>query len=512
MADLSRFSDLLTLSQALSVRKIGAVELAQEYLEAIAKDETGAFLAVDESATLNEAKAAQARIDRGEKPAPAEGALIGLPIAHKDIFVTRNWPTTAASKILSGYLSPFDATVVEKLSQAGAVCLGKTSCDEFAMGSGNVHSAYGPVKNPWDLSAVPGGSSGGSAAAVAAGLAAAATGTDTGGSIRQPAGMCGLTGIKPTYGRVSRWGMIAYASSLDQAGPMARTALDCAALLSVMTGFDSKDSTSLEMAGENFFQKAQEPWGAATDAKPLSGLRIGVPKEFFANGLSDEVRKPIESAFDELKKLGAQTVQISLPRTSLSIPAYYVIAPAEASSNLSRYDGVRYGLRASGVKDLEDLYSKSRAQGFGREVRRRILIGTFVLSHGYYDAYYLQAQKVRRLVAQDFDAAFSQCDVIAGPVAPSVAWDIEEVKTDPLQDYLADIYTLGVNLAGLPALSMPCGFGQDSHSRRPVGLQLIGPRFEEARILKVAHQYQRATDWHLRTPSDDKGNNSGGGA
>lgn len=503
MAMISPFSDLASLSQALAKRDISAPELAQFYLDRIAGDGTNSVLATNPEATLKQAKAAQKKLDApsGSHNCTVPGfSLTGLPIAHKDIFVTQDWPTTAASKILAGYRSPFDATVVERLAAAGMVGLGKLNCDEFAMGSGNTHSAFGPVKNPWDPLAVPGGSSGGSAAAVAAGITPAATGTDTGGSIRQPSSMCGLTGIKPTYGRVSRWGMIAYASSLDQAGPMARTALDCAVLLSAIAGFDDKDATCLEMPAENFAADIDAPFGDANAKQPLAGLRIGLPKEFFAQGLADEVRTAVDAAIAELKTLGAQTVEVSLPRTALSIPAYYVIAPAEASSNLSRYDGVRFGHRAAQPKDLQDLYMRSRAEGFGAEVKRRILIGTFVLSHGYYDAYYLQAQKVRRLVSQDFDAAFDACDVIAGPVAPTVAWNIDTPHADPVADYLADIYTLGTNLAGLPAMSMPVGFGQGVHARRPVGMQLIGPKFAEARLLRVAHQFQQATDWHKRTP------------
>lgn len=506
---INPFSDLASLAKALSSKEISAIELATLYLDRLERDSTNAVLALDREPSLRQAKVAQARINAGElEAAKASGqafSLVGLPIAHKDIFVTQEWPTTAASKILEGYRSPFDATVVEKLSLAGTVNLAKLNCDEFAMGSGNTHSAYGPVKNPWDPAAIPGGSSGGSAAAVAAGLVPAATATDTGGSIRQPCAMCGLTGIKPTYGRVSRWGMIAYASSLDQAGPIARTALDCAVLLSAMSGFDEKDSTSLALPAEDFSRGLSEPSEGASNTQPLHGLRIGLPKEFFAQGLAQEVQQAIDCAIKEFQALGANVVEVSLPRTRLSIPAYYVIAPAEASSNLSRFDGVRYGYRARSPKDLEDLYCRSRSEGFGEEVQRRILIGTFVLSHGYYDAYYLQAQKVRRLVADDFESAFAHCDLIAGPVAPRVAWEINEPITDSLQEYLADIYTLGVNLAGLPAMSIPCGFGQGAHARRPVGLQLIGPKFQENRLLKAAHYFQQATDWHLKTPEGLKG-------
>jgi aspartyl-tRNA(Asn)/glutamyl-tRNA(Gln) amidotransferase subunit A len=507
-AVIDSFSDLATLAKALSSKELSAVELTGVFLDRLETDTSNSVLAINREASLAQAKAAQARIDAGELAAGSQGyafSLLGLPIGHKDIFVTRNWPTTAASKILQGYQSPFDATVVEKLASAGVVSLGKLNCDEFAMGSGNTHSAFGPVRNPWDPRAIPGGSSGGSAAAVAGGLMPAATATDTGGSIRQPCAMCGLTGIKPTYGRVSRWGMIAYASSLDQAGPIARTALDCAVLLSAMSGFDEKDSTSLALPAEDFSRGLAEPLGGAGSDTPLQGLRIGLPKEFFAQGLADEVRIAIDAAIKDLEKLGAKPIEISLPRTRLSIPAYYVIAPAEASSNLSRFDGVRFGYRAPEPKDLEDLYCRSRSEGFGDEVQRRILIGTFVLSHGYYDAYYLQAQKVRRLVADDFESAFRDCDLIAGPVAPRVAWEIDTPITDPLQEYLADIYTLGVNLAGLPAMSIPCGFGQGAHARRPVGLQLIGPKFQEARLLKAAHHFQQATDWHLKTPESLQG-------
>jgi aspartyl-tRNA(Asn)/glutamyl-tRNA(Gln) amidotransferase subunit A len=502
-AAIDSFSDLATLAKALSGKEISAVELAGVFLDRLQTDTSNSMLAMNREASLAQARSAQARIDAGELAAGKQGyafSLLGLPIGHKDIFVTKDWPTTAASRILQGYQSPFDATVVEKLASAGAVSLGKLNCDEFAMGSGNTHSAFGPVRNPWDPCAIPGGSSGGSAAAVAGGLMPAATATDTGGSIRQPCAMCGLTGIKPTYGRVSRWGMIAYASSLDQAGPIARTALDCSVLLSAMSGFDEKDSTSLALPAEDFSQGLAEPLGGASPETPLQGLRIGLPKEFFAQGLADEVRIAIDAAIKQFERLGVKLVEVNLPRTRLSIPAYYVIAPAEASSNLSRFDGVRYGYRAQNPKDLEDLYCRSRSEGFGEEVQRRILIGTFVLSHGYYDAYYLQAQKVRRLVADDFESAFHNCDLIAGPVAPRVAWEIDAPVTDPLQEYLADIYTLGVNLAGLPAMSIPCGFGQGAHARRPVGLQLIGPKFQENLLLKTAHHFQMVTDWHLKTP------------
>ena len=496
------FSDLASLARGLAARDFSVPELTEWVLNKLTADPCNAVLALNPEASLKQAHAAQKQLDAESGRSQASGfSLIGLPIAHKDIFVTRDWPTTAASKMLKGYMSPFDATVVERLTAAGMVGVAKLNCDEFAMGSGNTHSAFGPVRNPWDLSAVPGGSSGGSAAAVAAGLVPAATGTDTGGSIRQPSAMCGLTGIKPTYGRASRWGMIAYASSLDQAGPMAHTALDCAVLLSAMCGFDDKDSTSLDMPPEDFAAEIDQPLADASRATPLSGLRIGLPKEFFAEGLSKEVRAAIDAAIAEFRQLGGQTVEVSLPRTALSIPAYYVIAPAEASSNLSRFDGVRYGHRAADAKDLQDLYRRSRAEGFGKEVQRRILIGTFVLSHGYYDAYYIQAQRVRRLVADDFDAAFKDCDLIAGPVAPTVAWNIDATSADPLAEYLADIYTLGVNLAGLPAMSIPIGFGQGANAHRPIGLQLIGPKFRESLLLKAGHHFQTATDWHRRHPN-----------
>ncbi|GAB3777647.1 Asp-tRNA(Asn)/Glu-tRNA(Gln) amidotransferase subunit GatA [Ramlibacter monticola] len=444
----------------------------------------GAYLATSEECTLKQARAADQSISAGDG-----GPLAGVPIAHKDIFVTRDFPSTAGSKMLQNYRSPFDATVVRRLADAGAVTLGKLNCDEFAMGSSNENSAYAPVKNPWDKSRIPGGSSGGSAVAVAAGLAAAATGTDTGGSIRQPASFCGITGIKPTYGRASRYGMIAYASSLDQAGPMARTAEDCALLLSAICGPDpDRDSTSLDVPAEDFTRALQGS---------IEGLRIGVPKEFLAEGVSADVRAAIESALRQYEKLGARRVEISLPRTELAIPVYYIIAPAEASSNLSRFDGVKFGHRAKQYGDLLDMYKKSRAEGFGLEVQRRIMVGTYVLSHGYYDAYYLQAQKIRRMIADDFQNAFRECDVIAGPVAPTVAWHLGEHGGDPVADYLADIFTLPGSLAGLPGMSIPCGFGEGG---MPVGLQLIGNYFGEGKLLNAAHQFQQATDFHLRRP------------
>lgn len=483
---------LKELSAQLQARKISAAELATLFLDRIEASDLNAFLHVDRALTLAQAKAADARLAGGDA-----GPLTGIPIAHKDIFVTRGWRTTAGSKMLENYVSPFDATVVEQFNAAGAVTLGKLNCDEFAMGSGNENSFYGPVKNPWDKAAVPGGSSGGSAAAIAARLAPAATATDTGGSIRQPAALCGVTGIKPTYGSVSRFGMIAFASSLDQGGPIAKTAEDCGLLLNAMTGFDERDSTSLQRPKEDFNRSLNDG---------LKGLRIGVPREFFGAGLAADVEAAVRAALSEFEKLGATLVDISLPKTELSIPVYYVIAPAEASSNLSRFDGVRYGHRAADYKDLADMYQKSRAEGFGDEVKRRILVGSYVLSHGYYDAYYLQAQKIRRLIAQDFQRALQgpdrQCDVIMGPVAPTVAWDLGDKTDDPVANYLADIFTLSTSLAGLPGMSIPCGFGQgEKNGKRPVGLQIIGNYFDEARLLNVAHQFQQATDWHLREPA-----------
>jgi aspartyl-tRNA(Asn)/glutamyl-tRNA(Gln) amidotransferase subunit A len=479
---------LRELADLLHQRKVSATELAQGYLDRIGKSDLNAYLHVDTELTLAQAANADQRIARSDTT-----NLTGIPIAHKDIFVTRDWRSTAGSKMLANYTSPFDATVVEQFRTAGMVTLGKLNCDEFAMGSSNENSFFGPVKNPWDKRAIPGGSSGGSAAAVAAGLAPAATATDTGGSIRQPASHCGVTGIKPTYGRVSRFGMIAFASSLDQGGPIARTADDCALLLNAMTGFDPRDSTSLPRDAEDFTRNL---------AQDLSGLRIGLPREYFGPGLAADVEQAIRAALKEYEKLGATLVDISLPKTELSIPVYYVIAPAEASSNLSRFDGVRYGFRAEHYSDLSDMYRKTRAEGFGDEVKRRILVGAYVLSHGYYDAYYLQAQKIRRLIAQDFQEAFKQCDVIMGPVTPTVAWDLGDKADDPVANYLADIFTLSTSLAGLPGMSIPCGFGQgDKNGTRPVGLQLIGNYFEEAKLLNLAHRFQMVTDWHARRPA-----------
>jgi aspartyl-tRNA(Asn)/glutamyl-tRNA(Gln) amidotransferase subunit A len=492
------------MAKALAAKEVSSTELTQYFLDRIeAGKKWNAYLDVNAYLSLEQASKADSIIASGKS-----GKLTGIPIAHKDVFVTRGWKSTAASKILEGYQSPFDATVVSNLGipdesnphGAGMVCLGKTNMDEFAMGSSNENSAYGPVLNPWNPEHVAGGSSGGSAAAVAAGLAPIATGTDTGGSIRQPAAFCGLTGIKPTYGRVSRYGMIAYASSLDQAGPMGKTAEDCALLLSAMSSHDPRDSTSLADTGEDYGRHLNQPWQESNSnaAKPLEGLRVGLPKEFFAEGLASDVAQSVNAAAKALESLGAKLIEVTLPKTKLSIPVYYVLAPAEASSNLSRFDGVRYGFRANEYRDLGDMYQKSRTEGFGDEVKRRILIGTYVLCHGYYDAYYLQAQKIRRIIAADFQAAFKECDVILGPVAPDVAWRLGEKSKDPVQMYLEDIYTLSTNLAGLPAMSVSCGFNANN---LPIGMQLIGNYFSEARLLQVAHQYQQASDWHLRQAS-----------
>ena len=482
------------LARALASKQVSSVEVTQHLLGRIAAQPAlGAFLQVDAAGATAAAQAADTRRAAGDA-AP----LLGVPIAHKDIFVTQALPTTAGSKMLAGYQSPFDATVVARLSDAGAISLGKLNCDEFAMGSGNENSAYGAAHNPWDLSRVPGGSSGGSAAAVAARLLPAATGTDTGGSIRQPASFTGTTGIKPTYGVCSRYGMIAFASSLDQAGPIARSAEDCALLLSAMSGFDTRDATSAQRPPQDFHAQMLRARDGATAAKPLAGLRIGLPTEFFPAGLAADVNAAVRRALAELEALGATLVDVHLPRTELSIPVYYIIAPAEASSNLSRFDGVKFGHRAAQYTDLLDMYKKSRAEGFGPEVKRRIMIGTYVLSHGYYDAYYLQAQKLRRMIADDFQACFQQCDIIAGPVAPSVAWKIGEQGNDPLQAYLADIFTLPASLAGLPGMSVPAGLG--AHGM-PVGLQLIGNYFAEGQLLHAAHALQQATDWHQQAPA-----------
>jgi aspartyl-tRNA(Asn)/glutamyl-tRNA(Gln) amidotransferase subunit A len=483
MGDLHNLS-VKVLSALLQSKEVSAVEVATRFLARMGGNPHHAFLDIDSEATLTQARASDAKLANG-----TAGPLEGVPIAHKDVFVTRDFATTAGSKILSGYRSPFDATVVDRLRNAGMVTLGKLNCDEFAMGSSNENSAYGAVSNPWDTTRIPGGSSGGSAAAVAARLTPAATGTDTGGSIRQPASFCGITGIKPTYGRASRYGMIAYASSLDQAGPMARSAEDCALLLSAMCGPDlDRDSTSLDVPVENFSAKLGDS---------LKGLRIGIPKEFFSEGLAADVRKAIDAALKTLEAQGARLVPITLPRTEQSIPVYYIIAPAEASSNLSRFDGVKFGHRTKDYTDLVSMYKKSRAEGFGEEVKRRIMTGAYVLSHGYYDAYYLQAQKIRRMIADDFQRAFAECDVIAGPVAPTVAWKLGNNASDPLADYLADIFTLPASLAGLPCMSVPVGMGE---SNMPVGMQLIGNYLQEAKLLNVAHQFQLNTDFHNAKP------------
>ncbi|MFL6647139.1 MAG: Asp-tRNA(Asn)/Glu-tRNA(Gln) amidotransferase subunit GatA [Sulfurifustis sp.] len=472
------------LARALRSRQISSVELTRLFLDRINKYKAlNAFITVDAERSLAQAREADASLAAGKA-----GALAGVPIAQKDIFCANGWLTTCGSKILSNFVAPYDATTVEKFNAAGAVTLGKTNMDEFAMGSSNETSFYGPVKNPWDTASVPGGSSGGSAAAVAARLAPAATGTDTGGSIRQPAALCNLTGLKPSYGRVSRYGMIAFASSLDQGGPMTRTAEDAALLLNVMAGFDPRDSTSLERPVPDY---------TATLNNDIGGLRIGLPREYFGEGLNAEVARVVEAAIAEFKKLGAQIVDIELPNSKLAVPCYYVLAPAEASSNLSRFDGVRYGYRTAEYDDLVDMYSKTRAEGFGAEVKRRIMIGTYALSAGYYDAYYLKAQKLRRLIADDFTRAFEKCDVIAGPTSPTTAFKLGAKTDDPVAMYLSDIYTISVNLAGLPGMSIPAGFDKQG---LPIGLQLIGQYFDEARLLNAAHRYQQVTDWHRRMP------------
>ncbi len=481
--------DLRAQRDALTAGQVSSVELVQASLRRIdAASELGAFIHVAADAALQAARAADAARAAGDtRP------LLGLPLAHKDVFVTRDMPSTAGSKMLAGYMSPFDATIVKRLAAAGAIAVGKTNMDEFAMGSSNENSAFGAAANPWDRAVIPGGSSGGSDAAVAARLVAAATGSDTGGSIRQPAAMCGITGIKPTYGLCSRFGMIAFASSLDQAGVLARSAWDCALLLQDMAGHDAQDSTSVAQS----IPRYTDLLDALPAQRPLAGVRIGLPREWFADGLADEVAQAVRSALAQLEALGATLRDITLPRTELAIPAYYIVAPAEASSNLSRFDGVRYGHRSAHWNDLAEMYANSRAEGFGAEVKRRILIGTYVLSHGYYDAYYLQAQKIRRLIADDFTAAFADCDLIAGPVSPTVAWKRGD-KADPLANYLADIYTLPGSLAGLPGLSVPAGLG--AASGLPVGLQLLAPHFGETALLGAAHALQRATDWHRLAP------------
>ena len=483
MADLHKQS-VAQLAAMLKNKEVSAVEVATRFLARMGGNPHNTFLDIHSEVTLAQAQASDDKIAAG-----TAGPLEGVPIAHKDIFVTKDFDTTAGSKILQDYRSPFDATVVTRLRDAGMVTLGKLNCDEFAMGSANENSAFGAVTNPWDTTRIPGGSSGGSAAAVAARLTPAATGTDTGGSIRQPAAFCGITGIKPTYGRASRYGMVAFASSLDQAGPMARSAQDCALLLSAMCGPDlDRDSTSLNVAKEDFSLGLMQP---------LQGVRVGIPSEFFGEGLASDVRSTIDTALKQLQAQGAKLVPIALPRTELSIPVYYIIAPAEASSNLSRFDGVKFGHRAKDFSDLADMYERTRSEAFGDEVKRRIMIGAYVLSHGYYDAYYLQAQKIRRMIADDFQQAFSQCDVIAGPVAPTTAWKLGDKSDDPLANYLADIFTLPASLAGLPGMSLPVGFGENG---MPVGMQLIGNYLQEARLLSVAHQYQLHTDHHTQAP------------
>lgn len=483
-------ASLAQLSQMLASKQVSSVELTQTFLTRIQQHNPAinAYIALDTDKTLAQAQTADARITAGN----AE-TLTGIPFAQKDIFCAKGWKTTCGSKMLENFVAPYDAHVISQFDAIGAVNLGKTNMDEFAMGSSNETSYFGSVKNPWDFDRVPGGSSGGSAAAVSARLCAAATGTDTGGSIRQPASLCGFTGLKPTYGLVSRYGMIAFASSLDQAGPMAKSAEDCALMMNVMAGFDERDSTSLNRPKEDYARGLS----AMTGAQPLKGLRIGLPKEYFAEGLGADVAKVVQDAIAEYRKLGAEIIDISLPNSQLSIPVYYVLAPAEASSNLSRYDGVRYGHRTAEYDDLLDMYMKSRAEGFGAEVKRRILIGTYVLSAGYYDAYYLKAQQIRRLIAQDFTEAFKQCDVIMGPTAPSTAFKAGEKADDPVAMYLQDVYTIATNLAGLPGMSIPAGFSNGL----PVGLQIIGNYFDEARMLDVAHAYQQVTDWHTQMPA-----------
>ena len=472
------------ISSLLREKKASSVEITTDYLQHIKKKnpEINAFITVDESRSLAQAKLADQRIQSGDGD-----VFTGIPIAQNDIFCAEDWLTTCGSKMLHNFVAPYDATVVKKFNEAGAVNLGKTNMDEFAMGSSNETSYFGAVKNPWDLSRVPGGSSGGSAAAISARMCPGATATDTGGSIRQPASLCGLTGLKPTYGLVSRYGMIAFASSLDQAGPMAKSSEDCAMMMNVMAGFDEKDSTSIDHKKEDYTKNIDQP---------IEGLKIGLPKEYFAEGLDGDVAKVIEAAIEQYKKLGATIVDISLPNTNLSIPVYYVLAPAEASSNLSRYDGVRFGHRTSQYDDLMDMYCKTRQEGFGEEVKRRILIGTYVLSAGYYDAYYLKAQQIRHLISEDFKKAFQSCDVIMGPTAPSTAFKANEKIDDPVTMYLQDIYTIATNLAGLPGMSIPAGFV----NKLPVGLQIIGNYFDEARMFNVAHQFQKATDWHKAIP------------
>ncbi len=472
-------------SRALADGEISSVELTSSYLDRIKKldGELNSFITVAEEQALEQAKAADAQRSAGNAQ-----ALTGIPLAHKDLFCTEGVKTSCGSKILDNFIAPYESTVTSRFREAGSVMLGKTNMDEFAMGSSNENSHYGPVKNPWDTSAIPGGSSGGSAAAVAAQLAAGATGTDTGGSIRQPASHCGITGLKPTYGRVSRYGMVAYASSLDQAGPMTHTAEDAAIMLNTMAGFDQRDSTCLDR---------QVPDYTASLNNSLEGLTVGLPKEYFAAGLNPQVEQRVREAVAEIEKQGATIKEVCLPNSKLCIPAYYVIAPAEASTNLSRFDGVRFGHRCEDPKDLEDLYTRSRSEGFGEEVKRRIIVGTYALSSGYYDAYYRKAQQIRRMIRDDFLNAFKECDVIMGPNAPTAAFNLGEMTDDPVAMYLSDIYTLSVNLAGLPGMSVPAGFADG----RPVGLQVIGQHFDEARLLNIGHRFQQATDWHMQKPA-----------
>ena len=473
------------LADGLASGEFSSTELTQDYLAKIKSDDAkyNAFITVTDEQALTAAKTADERRAAGK----AE-VLTGVPIAVKDIFCTQGVKTSCGSKMLDNFIAPYESTATQKLSDVGMVSLGKTNLDEFAMGSSTESSFYGPTRNPWNLDTVPGGSSGGSAVAVAAGMAPVALGTDTGGSIRQPAAFCGITGLKPTYGRVSRWGMIAYGSSLDQGGPMAQTAEDAALILNTIAGFDPKDSTSMD--------KPVEDYTAQLNA-PLTGLKIGLPKEYFGSGLSDGIRSAVMDAVKQFEKLGATVKEISLPRTELSIPAYYIIAPAEASTNLSRFDGVRYGYRCEDPKDLEDMYTRTRSEGFGTEVKRRIIVGTYALSAGYYDAYYRKAQQLRRMIKQDFVTALADVDVIMGPTTPSTAWNIGAKNQDPVAMYLEDIYTLSVNLAGLPGMSLPCGF----HDGLPVGLQVIGNYFSEAKLLNIGHQFQTATDWHTKKPN-----------
>ncbi|WP_349431791.1 Asp-tRNA(Asn)/Glu-tRNA(Gln) amidotransferase subunit GatA [Methylomarinum sp. Ch1-1] len=471
------------LAKDLRAKKYSSVELTQFFLDRINQHQAlNCFISVSEESALKQAKAADIKLAKGEAT-----ALTGIPVAQKDIFCTQGIKTSCGSKMLDNFIAPYDATVIEKFNQAGAVMPGKLNMDEFAMGSSNETSYYGPVKNPWNLDIVPGGSSGGTAAAISARLVPAATGTDTGGSIRQPASLCGITGLKPTYGRVSRYGMIAYASSLDQGGPMARSAEDAALLLQTMAGFDPKDSTSVD---------SEVPDYSATLNDSIEGLKIGLPKEFFSEDLNGDIAAVIEATVNEYKKLGAEVKEVSMPNLKLAIPSYYVIASAECSANLSRFDGVRFGYRCDKPADLTDMYTRSRGEAFGPEVKRRILMGTYALSAGYYDAYYLKAQQVRRLISDDFNKALSEVDVLMGPVSPSTAFAIGEKSGDPIQMYLSDIYTIAINLAGLPAMSIPAGFAD----AKPVGLQIIGNYFAEARLLNIAHQYQQVSDWHKQAP------------